>query len=93
MTKPAISTCAWRIEHAGFARPGFTTDFEEAKHWVGFGAVVIPLHVPSSAVKPVEPWVDPLTERTAATDRYVAGACSVADEPRSLGALKGGAHE
>lgn len=50
-------------------------------------------YVPSSAVKPVEPWVDPLTERTAATDRDVAGARSVADEPRGLGALKGGAHE
>ena len=44
MTKPAISTCAWRIEHPDFARSGFTTDFEEAKRWVGLGAAVIPLH-------------------------------------------------
>ncbi len=84
MDKFPTSTCAWRIERADFARPGFTTDFEEAKHWIGLGAAVIPLHVPPPAAKSVVRWVDPLLERESATDRYVAGARLVADESSRL---------
>ena len=56
MAKPAISACAWRIEHVDLVRPGFTTSFEEVMRWAGLGAVVIPLPIsrPSVVSKPVE---------------------------------------
>ncbi|BDB69108.1 hypothetical protein [Comamonas thiooxydans] len=49
--------------------------------------------VAPDAAEPLLYWVDPLTERAAATDRFVAGARLVADKSSRLSALKGGTHE
>lgn len=72
-----LPLCAWRIEGPDFSRPGFTTDFEQVKFWVGRGAVVAPLHQPSEDGKsrtvsgavvvrlaevPTDPWGCPLSE-------------------------------
>ena len=49
--------------------------------------------VAPDAAEPLLYWVDPLMERAAATDRYVAGARLVADESSRNASLKGGANE
>ncbi|WP_407713235.1 hypothetical protein ACJJWD_13830 [Comamonas testosteroni] len=79
-----LAWVSWNSDEAKTPGQALLLAFERGR---GISPVV------SDAAEPLLYWVDPLTERAAATKSFVAGARLVTDESSRNGSQKGGAHE